>query len=182
MSEIVRTKLISRHHDDSLVGYFGIEKIWELIVRKYYWLTLRANVKSYVKGYNVCLASKLVKHKLYGYLQSLPVPTHWYKDLFMDFVIKLSVFTNYKVETYDSILVIIIQLTKILHYEPVKVTINAPALAKVISKSMMRHYGLLDSILTDWGSVFPFKFWFSLCYFLGIKRKLSTTFHLQTDG
>ena len=26
------------------------------------------------------------------------------------------------------------------------------------------------------------KFWSSLCYFLGIKKKLSTTFYLQTNG
>ena len=26
------------------------------------------------------------------------------------------------------------------------------------------------------------KFWFSLCYFLGIKRRLSNAFHPQTDG
>ena len=26
VSELIRTKLISRHHDDLLAGYFGIEK------------------------------------------------------------------------------------------------------------------------------------------------------------
>ena len=26
------------------------------------------------------------------------------------------------------------------------------------------------------------KFWSSLCYFLGVKRRLSTTFHPKTDG
>ena len=34
--EIIRTELISRHHDDLLVGHFGIEKTWELVARKYY--------------------------------------------------------------------------------------------------------------------------------------------------
>ncbi len=34
--EIVRTELISRHHDDLLTGHFGIDKIRELIARKYY--------------------------------------------------------------------------------------------------------------------------------------------------
>ncbi len=34
--EVVRTKLISRHHDDPLAGDFGINKIRELIARKYY--------------------------------------------------------------------------------------------------------------------------------------------------
>ena len=30
--------------------------------------------------------------------------------------------------------------------------------------------------------LFTSKFWSSLCYFLGIKKKLSTAFHPQTDG
>ena len=34
--EIIRTELISRHHDDPLAGHFGIDKTRELIGRKYY--------------------------------------------------------------------------------------------------------------------------------------------------
>ncbi len=180
--EIVRTKLISRHHDDLLVGYFGIDKTKELIARKYYWLTLRRDVETYVTGCNVCLASKSVKHKPYDNLQSLPVPTHRWKDLSMDFITGLSVSTNWKGETYDSILVIVDRLTKMVYYEPVKVTIKASALAEVIIEVVVRHHGLPDLIVSDRNSVFTSKFWSSLCYFLGIKRKLSTAFYPQTDG
>ena len=38
--EIIRTELISRHHDDPLAGHFGIEKTRELVARKYYSETL----------------------------------------------------------------------------------------------------------------------------------------------
>ena len=68
-----------------------------------------------------------------------------------------------------------------VHYEPVKVTIDAPGLAEVIIDVVVRHHGLPDSIVSDRGSVFTSKFWSSLCYFLGIKRRLSTAFHPQTD-
>ena len=50
----------------------------------------------------------------------------------MDFVTGLPVSTNWKGETYDSILVIIDLLTKIIYYEPAKLTIDAPDLAEVI--------------------------------------------------
>ena len=69
-----------------------------------------------------------------------------------------------------------------VHYKPVKITINAPGLAEVIINMVVRHHGLPDSIVTDRGSLFTSKFWSSLCYFLGIKRRLSTAFHPQTDG
>ncbi len=38
--KVIRSELISRHHDDPHVGHFDIEKTRELIARKYYWLTL----------------------------------------------------------------------------------------------------------------------------------------------
>ena len=84
--EIIRSKVISRHHDDLLVGHFGIDKTRELVGRKYYWPSLRKDVEDYVRGCDVCLASKAVRHKPYGDLQSLPVPTHRWKDLSMHFV------------------------------------------------------------------------------------------------
>ena len=100
----------------------------------------------------------------------------------MDFVTGLPISTDWKGDSYDSILVIVDRLTKMVHYEPVKVTINAPGLAEVILDVVVRHHGLPDSIVSDKGSLFTLKFWSSLCYFLGIKRGLLTAFHPQTDG
>ena len=179
--EIIRIELISRHHNNPLAGHFGIEKTRDLIARKYYWPTLCHDVKDYTKGCDVCLASKTVWYKPYGHLQSLPVPTHRWKNLSIDFVIGLPVLTDWKGDSYDSILVIVDQLMKIVHYKPVKITINASDLAKVIINVVVRHYGLPDSIVTNWGLLFTSKFWSLLCYFLGINQRLSTTFHPQNN-
>ena len=69
-----------------------------------------------------------------------------------------------------------------VYYEPVKVTIDAPGLAKVILDVVVWHHGLLDSIVSDRGSLFTSKFWLLLYYFFGIRRRLSTAFHPQTDS
>ena len=74
--EIIKTELISMHHNDPLAGHFGIKKMRKLVARKYYWETLRHDVEVYVRGCDVCLASKTVRHKPYGNLQQLPVLTH----------------------------------------------------------------------------------------------------------
>ena len=175
------TELISWHHDNPLAGHFGIDKTRELVGRKYYWPSLRKDVKSYVWGCDVCLASKAVRHKSYGDLQSLPILTHRWKNLSMDFVTRLPLSSNWKSNNYNFILVIVNQLTKMVYYKPVKVIINAPGLAKVIINVIVWHHGLPDSIVTDRGSVFTSKFWSLLCYFLVVKRRLSTAFHPQTD-
>ena len=95
----------------------------------------------------------------------------------MDFVTGLPISTDWKGDSYDSILVIVNRLTKMVHYKPVKVTINAPGLTEVIIDVVVRHHGLPDLIVTDRGSLFTSKFWSLLYYFFGIKRRLFTTFY-----
>ena len=86
-----------------------------------------------MKGCDICLSLKAVKYKPYGNLQFLPVPTHRWKNFSIDFVIGLSISTDWEGDSYDSILVIINWLIRIVHYEPVKVIIDAPELVEVIS-------------------------------------------------
>ena len=179
--EIIQTELISRHHHVLLAGHFGIEKTQELIAWNYYWPTLCRDVKDYVKRCNIYLVSKTIRHKPYGDLQSLPVPIYHWKNLSIDFITGLPISTNWKRNSYVSILVIINWLTKMVYYKPVKVTIDAPGLAAIIINVVVRHHGLSDSIVTNRGSLFTSKFWSFLCYFLGIKQKLSTAFYPQTD-
>ena len=76
ISKSIQTELISHYHNNLLAGHVGIEKTCKLLAQKYYWSTLRHDVDAYVKGCDVCLASKAVCQKLYGDLQSLPIPMH----------------------------------------------------------------------------------------------------------
>ena len=69
-----------------------------------------------------------------------------------------------------------------VHYKPVKVTIDTSSLAEVIIDMVVHHHGVPELIVTNRDLLFISKFWFLLCYFLGIKRKLSIAFHPQTDG
>ena len=176
------TKLISRYHNDPLAGHFGIKKTCKLLAQKYFWPSLRHNVEAYVKGCDVCLTLKEVRHKPYSNLQSLPIPTHWWKDLLIDFVTGLPISTNWKGDSYNFILVIVDWLIKMVHYKLVKITIDAIGLAEVIINVIVCHHGFLVSIVTDRGFLFTSKFWSLFCYFLGIKCQLFTAFHLQIDG
>lgn len=178
----LRTELMASHHDDPLAGHFGIEKTQELIARKYHWDTLKEDVEQYVRKCDICMRAKSARHKPYGSLQSLPIPQHKWKDLTMDFVTGLPPSKDWRGVKYDSILVIVDRLTKMVHYESVQKTLTAEGLTEVIIDTIIRHHGLPDSIVTDRGSLFTSQFWSSLCYFMSIKRRLSTAFHPQTDG
>ena len=95
----------------------------------------------------------------------------------MDFLTGLPQSTVWRGNGYDSILVIVNWLTKMVQYESVQITITAPTLAKVILNVVVRYHSLPKSIVSDRGLVFSSKFWSSLCYFLSIKWRLSTTFY-----
>lgn len=73
-------------------------------------------------------------------------------------------------------------LTKIVYYKTVKFIIDTPDLAKVIIHVVMRYHNIFKSIVKDQGLLLLSKFWFLLCYFLGIKKRLLTTFYSQMDG
>ena len=93
-SKFIQTELISRHHNNPLVGYFSIKKTWELFAQKYYWPNLRHNVEAYVKGWDVCLASKAVRHKPYDNFQLLLISTHQWKDFLMGFIADIPISIN----------------------------------------------------------------------------------------
>ena len=69
-----------------------------------------------------------------------------------------------------------------VYYKLVKVIIDTLDFTEIIINVMVRHHGLPDSIITNRKSLFTSKFWSLLYYFFGIKQKLFTAFHTQTDG
>ena len=100
----------------------------------------------------------------------------------MDFVTGLPILADWIDDSYDSILVIIDRLTKMVYYVLVKITIDVLGLAKIIIDIIVRHYRVPKSIVTDQGLFFTSKFLFLPCYFFEIKKKLSIVFHPQMDS
>ena len=60
-------------------------------------------------------------------------------------------------------------LINIVHYKPLKITINASRLAEVIFDVVIWHHGLPNSIIINKNLLFTLKFWSLLCYFLDIR-------------
>lgn len=69
-----------------------------------------------------------------------------------------------------------------VYYEPVLKTINEKQLAEILIETVIKYHGLPDSIVTNRGLLFTSKFWSFLCYYVNVKRRLSTDFQPQIDG
>ena len=194
----LHTSLIQRHHDNPLAGHLGVEKTLDLLRRYYYWPDpsqaaksdpnnpsppgMRESVEDYIQACAICKRSKAPRLKPHGKLMSLPVPTHKWKDLIMDFVTGLPPSRAWNGQVYDSICVVLDRLTKMAHYIAVTTTLTAWQLAHVMHQEIVRIYGLPDSIVSDRDKLFTSHFHRELCHLLKIKPRLSTAYHLQTDG
>ena len=60
----------------------------------------------------------------------------------------LLILTDWKGNMYDLIFVIVNWLTKMVYYKPVKVTIDASGLAKIIIKIVVKYYSFSNLIIT----------------------------------
>jgi hypothetical protein len=179
--ESICQELMRRHHDDPLAGHFGIEKTLELLQRKYYWETLKQDVKEYVSTCPVCQRMKPRRHKPYGLLKPLPEPRAAWSDITMDFITDLPPSRRGR-NVYDSILVIVDRKTKMSLYVPCDKKCDAEELAHLLVERVISRFGTPDSIVSDRGPIFTSNFWSEVCYITKIKKRLSTAFHPQTDG
>ena len=84
-------------------------------------------------------------------------------------MVRLLILTNWKGKNYNSILVIVNQLIKIVNYKLVKATINIFELVEVIFNVIVWRYSFFNLIISNRGLQFTFKFWLLLCYFFDIK-------------
>nr|GEZ43286.1 putative reverse transcriptase domain-containing protein [Tanacetum cinerariifolium] len=100
------------------------------------------------------------------------------ENVSMDFVTRLPRTPS----GYDSIWVIVDQLTKSAHFLPKKKTDSIEKLAELYLKEIMCKHGVPVSVISDRDSLFTSRFWVSLQKALGTQLDLSTAYHPETNG
>ena len=97
--------------------------------------------------------------------------------LTVDFITKLLVVTG-----KDTILVVYDRLSKITHLVATMEGTLVEGLARLFRDNVWKLHGLPESVASDRGPQFAAELTKELNRMLGIKTKLSTAFHPQTDG
>jgi hypothetical protein len=85
-------------------------------------------------------------------------------------------------KAFDSIFVVVDQLTKIVHFMPYNKIVTREETAKFFMDNIYKYHGLPDDIISNCGLRFTSKFWQSLFKILKFKIKLSFAYHPETDG
>jgi len=94
-----------------------------------------------------------------------------------DFITKLPL-----AQEYDSILVVVDRLTKIVYFVLTTKKTLAEGLARLFRDNVWKLHGLPESIISDRGPQFVVGIMWELNQMLEIKSKLLTAFHPQIDG
>ncbi|GKF35478.1 reverse transcriptase domain-containing protein [Tanacetum coccineum] len=82
---------------------------------------------------------------------------------------------------YDTIWVIVDQLTKSVIFVPMRETDPMEKLERMYLKEVVKRHGIPVSIIYDHDSRFTSNFWRSLQKALGTNLNMSTAYHPQTD-
>jgi transposase InsO family protein len=83
---------------------------------------------------------------------------------------------------FDSIRVIVDQLTKVSHFIPIKNTYSRLRLAELYMSRIVYLHGVTKKIVSDRGTQFTSMFWERLHEALDTQLHFSSAYHPQTDG
>jgi len=160
------------------VGEHGGQwKTVELVTRNFWWPEVTKEVKQYVEGCDSCQRNKNYTEQLAGKLMPNSISEKPWTHISVDFITKLPL-----AQGYNVILVVVDQLTKMVHFIPTTEKTTAEGLAKLFRDNIWKLHGLSKSIISDRGPQFMAELMRELNQMLGIESKMSTAFHSQTDG
>jgi len=168
-------QVMESEHDTKVAGQMGQDKTIELIRRNFWWPKMNERITDFVRSCPECQKNKASRHQPYGLSSPLELPYAPWQSIAMDFITDLP--TS---EGCDQLWVIIDRFTKMAHFLPLKEK-TAANLARTFAKEVWRFHGLPTDIVSDRDSRFTSETWKELLRLLGIRPRMSTAFHPQTD-
>jgi transposase InsO family protein len=173
----LRARLLDEIHRQPSTAHPGRMKTRRLLRARYWWPGWSKDVDRYVDNCMTCKRTATWRDRTPGLLNPLPIPERPWQHISMDF----RSFPKDR-HGYDSVFVIVDRLSKRPISIPCHKTVTAKEMAQLYIDHVYRWTGPPDTIVSDRGGQFISEFWNEVCRILGIKLKLSTSHHPQTDG
>ena len=124
--EKLRAEIIQLHYGMLIGGHGEQWKTVELVTRNFWWPRVTKEVKWYVERYNACQHNKNCTEQLAGKLMLNSIPEKSWMHISVDFITKLPL-----AQGYDSILVVVNRLTKMVYFIPTIEKTSAEGLARL---------------------------------------------------
>ena len=172
----LRRDVVKQCHDDPTSGHPGNHATLERLERQYWWPTMRAFVKKYVEGCDLCARRKHAQHPQ-ALTQPMDVPDGPWEAIGVDLITQLPVANG-----YDAIIVFTDFFTKQIHALPCTSNISTEGVADIYYREIFRLHGLPLRFVSDRGPQFASKVMRTLLSQLGIQSNLTTAYHPQANG
>ncbi|KAI0996566.1 hypothetical protein K3495_g11617 [Podosphaera aphanis] len=176
--EPLQTALIQQTHDSQVTGHPGRDSTLAILGRNFFWPGISKCVRRFCRNCDVCGRSHVWRESKKGLLRPLPVPDRFNCELGMDFMTDLPAKTSNEPR---YLMVVVDRLKGSVALEDMT-SMKAEHCASVFLRLHVRHHGFPNYITSDRGSNWVGDFWTELCRLTGVKQRLSTAFHPQTDG
>ena len=170
----LREALFQLAHN-SLVGF---DKTYGSLCSAYYWPNMRRDLeKGYVTSCPEYQHNKSTTSKPIGPIHPLPILDQHGNSVTIDFIGPLP-----EDNGNNCIVTFMDHLGSDIQLVAMQMNINAEKLAYLFFDKWYCGNGLPADIVSDRDKLFISKFWKALHKLTGVKLKLSTAYHLQTDG
>jgi Integrase zinc binding domain len=176
----IKHTILHTYHDSLMAGHPGVWKMYTSLLRNYWWPTLRADVKEYIRGCAKCQANKTVMRQNVPPLDPIipegePTP---FAHIAVDFITKLPLSDG-----HDTIMMITDQgCTKVVILLPCKEESGSEDVAKLFLEQAFPFIGLPRYIISDHDMCFTSRMFQEVCQQLEVKQNLSTAYHPQMDS
>jgi len=125
--EVLRAEIIRLHYNTPVGEHGGQWKTVELVTRNFWWPGVTMEVKQYVEGYNSYQRNKNCTEQPAGKLMPNSIPEKPWTHILAEFITKLPL-----AQGYNSILVVVDQLTKMVYFIPTTEKTSVEGLAKLL--------------------------------------------------
>ncbi|KAJ9519889.1 hypothetical protein QJQ45_014609, partial [Haematococcus lacustris] len=178
-SPLVKREVLEACHDANYAGHMGMSKTWHTVDLSFTWPGMRKDVEDYVRQCDACQRNKPSTRLKAGKLQPLSIPGRRWESVSMDFIVKLPKSGE---RGFDSILVFVDRLSKMVHLVPTKESISAFDMATHFFHEVVRLHGMPASVITDRGPHFNSHFWEHVCALCKVAHYMSSAYHPESDG
>lgn len=170
-------ELLNLGHDAKTSGHFGFKKTLGRM-DKYHWKHKTRDVRKYCEGCMICQQHKDHNGQPLNDPTALELPKRRWGLISTDFITQLPKTTT----GMDAITTWVDRLSRRVHFLPSRCTDTAIDVAKSFFQNIFPQHGIPDAIISDRDPKFISKFWKQLMSLCGVKLKMSSARHPQTDG
>jgi RNase H-like domain found in reverse transcriptase/Integrase zinc binding domain len=172
----LREDLFRLAHDS--LGHFGFDKSYATLRHTYYWPNMRRDLQeAYIPACVDCQRNKSPTTKPAGPLHPLPIPDARGDSIAIDFIGPLPIDDG-----FNCIVTITDRLGADICIAATHTDITAERFAAQFFDLWYCENGLPLNIISDRDKLFVSKFWKALHALTGVKLKMSSAYHPETDG